>query len=160
MGYGAAGVDLFTGLLDTPAAYTGQGTKIAKVKSAETGLEFTAFSNDAALVFIIKDADSTGLKGFLQIPFGCEITGYSILADVAGDIVVDIWKDVFANFPPDVADTITAAAKPELSAAQAIFSTVLTGWTIAIAALDVLGFNIDSVTTITSITITIFVTKT
>lgn len=44
MGYGAAGVDLFTGLLDTPGSYSGQGTKIPKVKSAEDGLEFTPMS--------------------------------------------------------------------------------------------------------------------
>ncbi len=115
---------------------------------------------DSAIAFVINDADATGLKGFLQVPFGCTITGYSILANIAGSIVVDIWKDIFANFPPTIADTITAAAKPTLAAAQGILSTVLTGWTVAIAAGDVLAFNIDSVTTITKITITLFVTKT
>ena len=122
---------------------------------------FTTYSkNDSALVFIIKDADSTGLKGFLHIPFGCTITGYSVLADAAGNVVIDIWKDIFANFPPTIADTITAAAKPTLAAAQGVLSTVLTGWTVAIVAGDVLAFNIDSTGTLTALTITIFVTKT
>lgn len=122
---------------------------------------FNTYSkNDAAIVFVIKDADSVGLKGFLHIPFSCILNAYSILADVSGDVVIDIWKDIFASFPPTIADTITAAAKPTLSGAQGIFSTTFTGWTTTIANLDILAFNIDSVTTITSLTLTLFVTKT
>ena len=32
----------------------------------------------------------------------------------SGSIVIDVWKDTYANFPPIVADTITASAKPTL----------------------------------------------
>lgn len=44
MGYGAAGVDLFTGLLDTPGSYVGAAAKIAKVKASLDGLEFAVIS--------------------------------------------------------------------------------------------------------------------
>lgn len=114
---------------------------------------------DSAITFVIKDANVAGLKGFLHVPFNCDITAYSLLANVAGDCVIDIWKDVFANFPPDVADTITAAAKPALAAAQGVLSTAVGTWITALDAGDVIAVNVDSSATITELTVTIFVTK-
>jgi hypothetical protein len=97
---------------------------------------------------------TTGLKGFKSCPVTGTITGVRLLADVAGAIVIDIWKDTYANFPPTVADTITAAAKPTIPATnQKAEDTTLTGWTTAVTAGDVFGFNIDSITTITRITL-------
>ena len=49
---------------------------------------------------------STGLKGFFRVPYAGTISGWTILADQSGSIVVDVWKDTYANFPPTVADTI------------------------------------------------------
>lgn len=109
-----------------------------------------------AVAYEIQDAYSTGLKGFLHMPFACTLTAWSLLADVAGSIVVDIWKDVFASFPPTVADTITAAAKPTIAAAQGTQSSILTGWTTAISAGDILAFNVDSTATVTRVILTLF----
>lgn len=103
---------------------------------------------------------TTGVKGDLTIPFACTITEWTLLADQSGSIVVDIWKDTYANYPPTVADSITAAAKPTISAAAKGQSSTLTGWTTSIAAGNTLRFNIDSVTTIQRITISLTVTKT
>ena len=91
---------------------------------------------------------TTGIKGDLSIPFACTIVSVSLLADQAGSIVIDIWKDSYANFPPVVGDSITAAAKPTITAAIKSEDTTLTGWTTAIAAGSILRFNVDSVTTI------------
>ena len=98
---------------------------------------------------------ATGLKGYLEVPFACTILGVTLLADVSGSIVVDIWKDTFANFPPVVADTITAAAKPTITAALKSQDGTLTGWTTAIAAGDILAFNVDSVATIKKVTLSL-----
>jgi hypothetical protein len=103
---------------------------------------------------------STGLKGFIDIPFACTITKWRLMADVSGSIQVDIWKDIYANFPPTLADTITAAAKPTLTAQQKNESSTLTGWTTAVAAGDVLAFNIDSVATVTRVTLSLLLIKT
>jgi hypothetical protein len=98
------------------------------------------------------------------VPFACTITGVTLLstdaAATAGSIVVDIWKDSFANYPPTVADTITASAKPTLSSANKSENTTLTGWTTAIAAGDVLGFSVDSVATVTRCALTLTVQAT
>lgn len=101
---------------------------------------------------------TTGIKGYIRIPFGGTITKWTLLADQAGSIVVDIWKDLYANFPPTAADVITAASKPTITAAVKAEDSVLTGWTTAIASGDVLGFNVNSVATIQRVTLELEVT--
>jgi len=120
-------------------------------------------SNVITLTFIIDGGGSaitTGQKGHLEIPFACTITQATLLADQSGSIVIDIWKDTYANFPPTVADTITASAKPTLSSAQKSQDSTLTGWTTAIAAGDILAFNVDSCTTCERVTLSLKCTKT
>jgi hypothetical protein len=98
-------------------------------------------------------AITTGVKGYRSSPVSGTIIGVRLLADVAGSVVVDIWKDTYANYPPTVTDTITASAKPTLSAASKYEDTTLTGWIKAVTAGDVFGFNIDSATTVTRLTL-------
>ena len=83
-----------------------------------------------------------------------------MLADQSGSIVVDIWKDTYANYPPVDGDSITASAVPTISTATKSQNTTLTGWTTAIAAGDTLRFNVDSATTVTRVTVSLKVTKT
>jgi hypothetical protein len=98
---------------------------------------------------------AVGLKGYLEIPFACTILAVTLLADQVGSIVFDIWKDIYGSFPPTVADTITAAAKPTISAANKSQDTTLVGWNTAIAAGDILAFNVDSVATIQKVTLSL-----
>jgi len=115
------------------------------------------------LVFIIDGGGSTittGQKGHLLIPFNATITKVTTLADQTGSIVVDIWKDTYANFPPTGADSITASAKPTISSGVKAQDAVLTGWTKTITAGDILAYNVDSVTTIRRATVTLTATKT
>jgi hypothetical protein len=102
---------------------------------------------------------TTGIKGDLEIPIGVTLTAVRMLADQSGSIVVDIWKDTYANFPPTDADSITAAAPPTISTATKSEDTSLTGWTTSVTAGDILRFNVDSVTTIERVTISIRFTK-
>lgn len=100
-------------------------------------------------------AITTGQKGYLEIPFACTITGWTILADQSGSIVVDVWKDTYANFPPTVADTIAGSEKPTLSSAQKNQDLTLTTWTTAVSAGDVLAFNVDSAATVTRVLVSL-----
>ena len=100
------------------------------------------------------------LGGSLRVPFSGTINSVTLLADQTGSIVVDIWKDSYASYPPTVADSICASAKPTLSSAEKSEDTTLTGWTTAIAAGDILRFNVDSVSTVQNVTIILKVTKT
>lgn len=103
---------------------------------------------------------TTGVKGFFSVPYDCTIIANRVLADIAGAIVFDIWKDIFANYPPTVADTITAGAKPTLAGpADHSEDTTLTGWTKSCKAGDVIGYNVDSATTVTRVTLQLIVLK-
>jgi len=107
---------------------------------------------------------TTGVKGFVEVPFACTITAVTLLstdaAVTSGSIVIDIWKDSYANYPPVVGDAITASAKPTLSSATKSRDTTLTGWTTAIAAGDMLGFSVTSVTTLTRVALSLTVQAT
>jgi hypothetical protein len=105
-------------------------------------------------------AITTGIKGFYQVPFACTVTGWDIVADQTGSIVIDIWKDSYANFPPTVADTVAGSEKPTLSSAVKNQDTSLTSWTdTSWTQGEWLGFNVDSAATVTRVTLTIRVTR-
>jgi len=117
----------------------------------------------ASITFIIDGATAeitTGIKGALEIPFACTINRVTLLADQSGSIVIDIWKQAYADYPPEDAQSITAAAPPTLTAAAMSQDSTLTDWTTAIAAGDVLMFNVDSITTCTWVILSLKVTKT
>ncbi len=114
----------------------------------------------ATINFIIDGSGQTiltGSKGYTVIDFACTILNNTLLADQSGSIVVDIKKIDYATFPTTV--SICAAAKPTLSTAQKSQDTTLTGWTTAIAAGDILEYNVDSATTVTRVTLSLKVTK-
>lgn len=93
---------------------------------------------------------TTGIKGDIEVPFAwSNIKSARIFADQSGAIVVDIWKDTYANFPPTDADSITASAPPTIAASGVKSEdTTLTGWVKTGAAGDILRFNVDSCTSI------------
>lgn len=133
------------------------------VEFSTTNLQMTSNQRQAEIVFVIDGYGSvltTGVKGYLQVPFACTITRCTMLPDQSGSVVVDIWKDTYANYPPVNADSITASANPTISAATKSEDATLTGWTTSIAAGDILGFNVDSCSSITRLTVTLRVTKT
>jgi len=117
----------------------------------------------ASITYIIDGGGAVialGLHGFLEVPFDCEIEQVTLLADQAGTMTVDIWNDIYANFPPTVADTITAAAKPTLAGPTDKYQdSGLAGWTTGIDEGDILAFNIDAVTVCTRVAICLKVRK-
>lgn len=117
----------------------------------------------AVIPFVIDGGGSTittGIKGDVEVPFACTINRVTMLADQSGSIVVDIWKDTYANYPATDADSITASAVPTITTATKSQDSTLTGWTTTISAGDILRFNVDSVTSIQRLTLSLKVTKT
>jgi hypothetical protein len=86
----------------------------------------------------------TGSKGFIQMPYGGTITGWTIIADQSGSCQVTLKKSTYSGFPST--SSIVASAQPILSSAQKATSTTLTGWTTAFSKDDIMEFNLDSVT--------------
>ena len=104
-------------------------------------------------------AITTGVKGYVEIPYSGTITSWTIMADQSGSTVIDLWKDTYANYPPTSGDTIAGSAKPTLTAAVKAQSSTLTGWTTAVAAGDIIAFNVVSASTSTRITLSIKINK-
>lgn len=130
---------------------------------------FISLSNIAvaAVAFVIDGGGlviTTGVKGYLKVPFACTITLASLLGDQSGSVVVDVWKCTFAQFDsgsthPVVGDSITGGSPPTISSSTKSQDSTLSGWTVSIAAGDILAFNVNSITTMTRVTLTLSVSK-
>lgn len=103
-------------------------------------------------------AITTGVKGYVVAPYACTITGWYLVSDVSGSIVIDVWKTASPTIPT-VSNTITGTEKPTLSSAQFNSDTTLTTWTTSVAVGDIIAYNVDSASTLTKATLTIKVTK-
>ena|GEM_PF-2145690 len=91
----------------------------------------------------------------VKVDYPCTIQSSELVADQSGSAVVDIWKKAYASLPATIADTITASAKPTLSAALKYQDATLTGWTKTIAAGEYLYFKLDSSSTIMALTVSL-----
>lgn len=112
----------------------------------------------------------------VEIPWPGRIDRWTLEADATGSIVIDIWKDIFSNYPPTVADTIITSGKPTLSSVRKNSGYIWTGsgtpasqWPGAVlvgpkAPDDAnnegrLLFNIDSVATVKQVMLSLRVQK-
>ena len=156
------GVDRLMGWDDSAGA-TAYFAPASGLEISGTNLQMTANQRTTMVEFVIDGRGSAitpGMKGCTRVPFGGTIKAVSLLADRAGFIVIDIWKDTYANYPPTVADTITASAKPTIASATKSENRTLTGWTTSIAAGDILGFKVNSASAVTRVTVVLEVTVT
>lgn len=163
VGSAAQGDILYRGASTWTRLAAGTSGHYLKTLGSGANPEWAAVPTNGQLGIVIDGAGSvitTGEKGYLRVPYNCTITSVEIVANASGSIVVDIWKDSYANFPPTVADSITGSAKPTLSSAQKSQSSTLTGWTTSLSAGDYLAFNVDSATTVSRVTLTLIVTRT
>jgi hypothetical protein len=114
------------------------------------------------LTFIV-DGDgavpTTGAKEiYREMPFSGVITSARMYGDVSGSAVVDVWKCTYAEFDggathPVDGDSITASAPPTISSSTKSQDTTLTGWTTEFSKGDILAINLDSISTITKLTL-------
>lgn len=156
----------------SPAALT--GTKnVTWQKGAQTGVDpatglgifpVSAAFDATQTIGLVLDGGltppTTGPKGFIRIPFACTITQWSLLADQSGSAQITIYKSTYAAFVgASSGSSIVAAAAPNLTAAVKNTDSTLTGWTTAIAAGDVLLFNLDSVATCVRLVLELQVTR-
>lgn len=117
-------------------------------------------SLNVAIAFVIDGGGSaitTGSKGYLEIPFACTVTGWTIVGSPSGSIVVDVKRATYANFP--TTSSIAGTEKPTLSSATKNQDLDLTAWTTSIAAGDILEFVVDSASTVKKVTIVIRATR-
>lgn len=98
-------------------------------------------------------------KMYVRVPRACTVTGWDIVADISGSAVVDVWKDTYANWAPNVSDSIAGSEKPTLSGATSNTDNALLSWSdVTLDEGDYIGFNLDSVSTCKLIIVTLKLT--
>lgn len=138
------------------------GDMLADLFDETTGLLSTDIFTASINLVIDSTEDGVmlpGLKGSIPVPFNCTINSWTLIADQTGSITVDVWKSSYNNAPPTASSSITASAKPTISNASKATSSTLTGWTTFVNAGDILSFKVDSVSSITRVTVTLKVTR-
>jgi hypothetical protein len=104
---------------------------------------------------------TTGVKGAIQVDFIGTIIGWSVIADVAGTLQVEVDK-IASSAPPAApaipntsTDKISASAPVALTAAQSASSAEagVSTWSLAVAKWDVIQFNVVTVSTLTRATL-------
>lgn len=143
---------------------SGSGSTWTIDNGVVSGAKATNGMRDVSVPFVIDGGGSvitTGLKVGVEIPFAGTIVAARVFAldGNTGSIVLDLWKDTYANFPPTVADTITASAKPTISSTTKAQDTTLTGWTTSVSAGDVIFVNVDSVSTFTRVLLSLTIRR-
>lgn len=132
----------------------------ATVGAANEVLQFDAtgnasfVSNTRTLNFIIDgdgSAITTGIKGHVVIDADYTVTGWTVIADQSGSIVVDVNRATFTNFP--TTSSIAGTELPTLSGTQKAEDLTLSSWTTSLNARDVLEFEVDSATTVQLVTV-------
>ncbi len=93
----------------------------------------------------------------IRIPYAATIVRWTIAADVSGSAVIDVKKATYSGWPSTT--SIAASAKPTLSSAQKNEDSTLTGWTTSVSAGDLIEFKIDSATTVTRVTVTLYLRR-
>ena len=122
----------------------------AKITDARLNLVGSAFTltideGGAAL--------TTGIKYQAKMSGAYRVLGWTLIADVAGAIVVDVHKSTYAAFPTTA--TMSATEKPTIAATnQKGHLNALTDWADVVDG-DILEFIVDSCATITRVTLTL-----
>lgn len=94
-----------------------------------------------------------------DLPFPCTIEGWTITADVAATVAVDVQRATFANHPTFA--SIAGTEKPSLTAATKAQDLAFSTWgSTALVMGDCLRVNVDSNNNAKRITVTLRVMRT
>ena len=99
-------------------------------------------------------APAVGVAGYVTIPYSCTISGWSLQSDQPGSITIDVLKHA-GSIPNATTDKISGSAPPALSTQQLVQSGTTTGWSTAVSANDVVGFNVTAASTLTRATLVV-----
>jgi len=149
-------------------SYVGNANRVLAVNAGETAVEWDVLPV-SGIVQTVRGAtfvSTTVLNPpindvFFSPGYNCQIAGYRLYtAGGTGSCVVDVRKSTYAAFPPTSLDSICGANKPTISSGVSASDFVLTGWTTAVGATDVVGISLDSSSTFSMVTLQLFLEKT
>ncbi len=152
----ASGSSVFNGGLSANTLFSGT-TNLGNIFSStgHTHIGGIGFSIDANG----NNSISTGIKGSVMVPFDCIIQSWTILSDVSGSTSIDVWSDMYGNYPSTSGDTITGTEKITLTNQQKNQDLTLTSWTTSLNLGSILTFNVESVSSLKKVYVMINVIK-
>lgn len=111
---------------------------------------------------------TTGTKGYIQVPYSGTIVGWSVIADQAGALTVEVDKKASSAPPaaPAIPNTTTdkiSASAPITTGGQQSASggaTAVSTWTTTVAQWDVFQFNVTVASTLLRATICVVIQRT
>lgn len=111
-----------------------------------TGATGARGDTEKVLTFTVGDSSpitaGEKVKTRICIPYNGTITSWFLMADVSTTAVIDIWKATGAV--PTNSDSITASAKPTLSAQIFTNSSSLIGWAPHVSIGDIMVIEVES----------------
>lgn len=153
-------------LTSTKPAFPNYVQEVGRVLSvhATTGLiliEGKPIRQRSALTFGIMEGGVPSVESKLGqfVPFDGTTLGWYLFADVVGDLTLDVWKQSFVTGVPTNANSIVAAAKPQLVASQKNSDLTLTGWTTAVTLGDIVMPEIEFAATIQKATFSLIIER-
>jgi len=86
---------------------------------------------------------STGAKNTTRImsPYNGTIVSWKLIVDTSASVTLDVWKSTGI---PTNANSITASAKPSITATEYGTSSTLTGWTTSVAVNDIFIMEVEA----------------
>lgn len=120
------------------------------------------FPQTSTIVFVFDGGGiplQAGRREDMPLPFAGSIVGWTLVADQVGSLVIDLQKDVYANYPPDSSDSIAGSSLPTLTSAAKAQLESVSGWSTTITSGDVLSAVIQSASAVTRATLSITVTR-
>lgn len=145
---------------DIPVANVFLGP-LGMVPLVEDGTDIASLK-DATLNYLIDGGGSVIVPGrtdYIEVPYDCAITGWTVVADVVGSIVVDVWKDSYLNFPPVAGDSIAGTEKPTLTAQLSNQNLALSSFSGMLLKGDWLAMHVDSATIVKKVTLSFRIIK-
>ena len=105
-----------------------------------------------------------GIKGYLKMPYGATITGWTVIASTATagqNITFDIWRST-TGIPTTAGQSLVGGGtKPNLPNNQQLNNSAnVTGWSTALATGDYLAFRVDSAQIVSYAVLEIYITRT
>jgi hypothetical protein len=99
---------------------------------------------------------TTGIKGDVKVPFNIAFTQWHLYARETGSVLVGVWRASDANFPPTSSNAVhVGATGPFIGLGIKNSNSSIAGWTGA-AAGDILRFNLNTVTGIQLLDLSLF----